>query len=232
MQAPSPQTILVRAAYVLILLVIVLTGYKVLKKRQRETAIITELESITSDNSFFQQFYPEDARKALVRAIGLIAEASSLGVTPEAAISRGMGIKPRMFPDEARREELPMREQIIRTCLRNNYVNFLKLGFKPDFYTLAAMRKGELPAIPAGPGSGSRPVIAYLIDPSLSPGIDKVVANLEIRPPLADEAPPSDVQIAAAKQLARNLADARVIDDKVCERILEGLSFAKKPESK
>ena len=230
MEAPSPQYILTRAAYLLVLLVVVLIGYKSLRKHQRETAIIAELEAITNDSSFFQQFYAADARKSLIKAIGLIAEANSLGVAPDAAISRGMGIKQQLFTDGARHDESPVRERIIRSCLRNNYVNFLKLGFKPDFYTLDAMRKGELTPIPSGPQSGRTPVICYLISPAISPGMDKVIANLEIRPPAADEEKPSDVQLASAKQLARDLTEARIIEDKVCEKILEALS--QKPPAK
>ena len=231
MQAPSPQYILSRAAALLALLVVVAIGYKFLKQRQRETAIITQLESITADSSFFHQFYADDARKSLVRAIGLIAEASSLGVAPEVTISRGLGIKPRFFTDDARHDEPPVRERIIRSCLRDNYVNFLKLGFKPDFYTLDAMRKGELPPVPSGPRSGSTPVIGYFISPAISPGMDKVIANLEIRPPGADDDDkPGDVQLAAAKQLARDLTEARVIEDRTCEKILEALS--NKPPAK
>ena len=230
MEAPSPQYILTRAAYVLVLLVVVLIGYKSLRKHQRETAIFAELEAITNDSSFFQQFYAAEARKSLVRAIGLIAEASSLGIAPDAAISRGLGIKQQFFTDDARHEEPPVRERIIRSCLRNNYVNFLKLGFKPDFHTLDSMHKGELPPIPSGPQNGRTPVISYLISPDISPGMDKVIANLEIRPPAADEEKPSDIQIAEAKQLARDLMEARIIEDKVCEKILEALS--QKPPAK
>ena len=234
MEAPSPQYIITRAAALLVLLVVVLVGFRFFKKNRREAAITKELEALTSEGAFFQQFYAEDARKSLVRAVGLIAEANSLGVAPDTAISRGLGIKPKFYVSDVRREEAPIRERIIRSCLRANYVNFLKLGYKTDFYTLDAMQKGELPPIPTGPKSGSKPVVAYLIPPALSPGLDKVVANLEIRPPQADEAPPSDVQIAAAKQLARDLTEARIIEDKVCEKIIEGLSrkFEAKPVGK
>jgi hypothetical protein len=224
MDAPSPRYILTRATAALVLLGIALFGFSVLKRHQRQTDITAELASLTSDSAFFHQFYTADAGKSLVRAVGLIAEANSLGIAPDTAISRGLGLKPQWFADETKRDEPPVRERIIRGCLRGNYENFLKLGYKADFYTLDAMKKGELPAIPTGPHSGSKPDLAYLIPPALSAGIDKVIANLEIRPPPADKAPPSDIQTAAAKQLARDLADARVIEERVCERILEGLS--------
>ena len=95
---------------------------------------------------------------------------------------------------------------------------------------LKAMQKGDLPPIPAGPQSGSKPVISHLIPPALSPGMDKLIANLEIRPPQADDAPPTDIQLAAAKQLARDLAEARIIEEKVCDKILDGLT--QKPPAK
>ena len=136
-----------------------------------------------------------------------------------------MGIKPKFFDNDAEREEPPAREKIIRSCLRTNYENFLKLGYKPDFHTLDAMKNGELPPIPAGgPHSGRKPEIANLINPAISPGMEKVIANLEIRPPQTDNQKPTDIQIAAAKQLARDLSDARIIEESVRDRILDGLS--------
>ncbi len=104
MEAPSPRYILTRAAFLIALLVAVLYGYSFVKKKQRQSAIIAELQSITSDSSFFQQFYAEDARKSLVRAIGLIAEANTLGIRRTTAINRGMGIKPQLFENDAKRD--------------------------------------------------------------------------------------------------------------------------------
>jgi len=224
MEAPSPRYIITRAAFLIALLVAVLTGFSFFKKQQRQSAIIADLQSITSDSSFFKQFYAEDARKSLVRAIGLIAEANSLGFPPDKAIDRGMGIKPQFFENDAEKDEPPAREKIIRGCLRSNYENFLKLGYKPDFHTLEAMKRGELPPIPDGPQSGKTPEIANLISPAISPGMEKVLANLEIRPPQAEGQKPTDIQIAAAKQLARDLSDAQLIEEPVRDRIIEGLA--------
>ena len=55
-------------------------------------------------------------------------------------------------------------------------------------------------------------------------GIEKVLANFEIRPPQADGQKPTDIQIAAAKQLARDLAEARVIEEPVGKKIIDELS--------
>lgn len=224
MEAPSPRYILTRAAFIIAAIVAVLFIWGFIKKKQRQSAITAELQSITSDSSFFQQFYPEAARKSLVRAIGLIAEANTLGLSPETAIDRGLGITEKFFENEMKEYDVPVREKIIRTSLRSNYENFLKLGFKADFQTIAAMKEGDLPTIPSGPEAGRKPEIANLIDPAISPGMEKVIANLEIRPPNPENLKPTVIEIASAKQLARDLSDARIIEESVRDRILEGLS--------
>ena len=99
-----------------------------------------------------------------------------------------------------------------------------ELGYKADFHTLEAMKKGDLPAIPVGPEAGKKPVVASLIDPAISPGIDKVIANLEIRPPQGERSAPSDIEIAAAKQLARDLGDAKIIEEPARDRIIDKLA--------
>lgn len=224
MEAPSARYIITRAAFLIALLIGVLSGYGFLKKKQREKAIFAELNSITGDSSFFRQFYAEDARKTLVRAIGLIAESETLGSTPDETINRGLGIEEEFFENEMEKEVPPARERIIRATLRSNFDNVVKLGYKADFHTLDSFRKGELPPIPSGPQAGRRPEIHELIPPTLSPGIEKVIANLEIRPPQQEPHKPTDIQTAAAKQLARDLAEAGVIEEPVRDRILEGLS--------
>lgn len=224
MEAPSPRYIITRAIFIIGALVVVLYGYGWVKKKQRQSAIIAELKSITSDSSFFRQFYAEDARKSLVRSIGLIAEATTIGMAPDIVIDRGMGIEAEFFVNEAEDDEPPARERLIRSALRSNYDNFIKLGYKPDFHTLDSLKKGELPPIPSGPQAGRKPELHTLISPEISPGIEKVLANFEIRPPQADSPKPTDIQIAAAKQLARDLSEARIIEEPVGKKIIEDLS--------
>lgn len=223
MEAPSPRYIITRALFLILAVVVVLYGIRFVKKMQRRAAIIAELRSLSSDSSFFQQFYADAAQKALIRTIGLIAEANELGIPPETAIKKGQGIETKLFANDADDDEPPLKTKIITTSLRANYENFLKLGYKADFHTLEEMRSGKLPPIPAGPESGKSPVVATLIDASVSPGIEKVIANLEIRPP-TDRKVPTDIEIAAAKQLANDLSDAKIIEEPVKNRIIEKLS--------
>ena len=223
MEAPSPRYILTRAAFLIALLVAALYGMSFFKKFQRQGAIVAELKSITSDSSFFQQFYAADAQKTLVRAIALIAEGNQLGLSPDRAMDGGLGIDRKYFTTDDDRKEPPVRDKIIRASLQKNYENFRKLGYTPNFRTLESMKAGELPSIPSGPQAGNRPEIGTLIDPALSPGMERVIANLEIRP-VRTATKASDVEIAAAKELARDLSDAKIIEESARDRILEKLS--------
>jgi len=66
-----------------------------------------------------------------------------------------------------------------------------------------------------------QPKVSNIIDPALSPGMEKIVPNLELRLPSKVEAPPSDLEIAAAKSLASDLYSARVIEHDAEARIAE-----------
>lgn len=224
MEAPSPRYILTRAAFIIALVVVVLYGISFFKRYQRQAGIVAELKLISSESSFFKQFNPEDARKSLVRAVALVAEAKELGQAPDTTIDRALGVEKKYFNTDGGRAEPPPRDKLIRQSLRSNYENFLKIGYKPDFHTLAAMKEGALPPIPSGTDAGKRAIIGSIIDPALSPGIDTVIANLEIRPPQLEDRARTDVETALAKQLARDLAYARVIEESVSERILGDLS--------
>jgi hypothetical protein len=220
----NPRYIVTRTVFIIVALFGVLYAISFIKKKQRQSAIIAELKSISSDSSFFKQFNPEDAQKSLVRAVALIAEAKQLGIAPEKAIDRGLGIEDVFFKSDTDPYEPTAREKIIRNSLGGNYENFLKLGYQADFHTLESMREGNLPTLTEGLWAGKKPVIATLIGPSISPGIDKVIANLEIRPPQTESHAPTDIEVAAAKQLARDLADAKIIEEPVRDRILAKLS--------
>lgn len=226
MEFTSARYLITRSIFLIIAIFVGLAGLSFFKKKQRHSAIIAELKSISSDSSFFKQFDPEDAQKSLVRAVGLIAEGKQLGLAPEKAIDRGLGIEDVFFKTDTEPYEPTAREKIIRNSLRGNYENFLKLGYQADFHTLESMKEGKLPILPEGPWAGKKPIIATLIDATISPGIDKVIANLEIRPPQTETRVPTDIEVAAAKQLARDLADAQIIEEPARDRIISKLSAA------
>ncbi len=71
-----------------------------------------------------------------------------------------------------------------------------------------------MPLIPSGPQSGKKPEIANLIPPEISPGMEKVIANLEMRPPQTEAHKITDIE----------LASARIIENDVRDRIFKGLT--------
>jgi len=224
MQAPAPAIIIKRALLVIALLVALLYGFGFIKKKQRVSELVNESQTLATDSSFFHQFYPEDARKTLIRAIGLIAAANELGMTPGTFIDRTLGIEKEFLSSTLERDEDP-RQILIRKTLASNYDNFRKLGYTADFHTLAEMREGKLPAIPSGPMAGRMAEVGTIIDPALSPGLEKVVANLRIRPPGEEGTPPNDVEIAAAKQLAEELTYAGIIETTSRDRIIRQIAL-------
>lgn len=225
MEAPSARYILTRAAFVLCVVIAVLFGMSFVKKRQKMAAIASELKSLSSDSSYFHQFYAAEAQKALIRAVGLIAEDEQLGIPSDKSIDRAAGIaEVTYFSDEEDRKEPSYRQQLVRDSLRTNYANFVKLGYKTDFQTLQTLKEGRLPAIPEGPQAGKQPEVGPIIDPALSPGLEKLIPNLEIRPPRTVGHVATDIEIAAAKKLASDLERAQIIEEPVRNRILEKLT--------
>src|SRR6478609_7521319 len=140
MEAPSARYIISRAIFLIAAVIAILSGVSFMKKKQRQSAILAQLKSIASDSSFYQQFYAEDARKALVKGIGLIAEANELGIPPEKSINSSIGIETKSMFDDLKEEEPDAKAQIVRANLSANYENFIKLGYKADFRTLNSMR--------------------------------------------------------------------------------------------
>ncbi|HSP41327.1 MAG TPA: hypothetical protein VLO11_00510 [Luteolibacter sp.] len=216
----SAVQIILRTVTLVILLVALIYGYQHYVKKQRKAKVVAELSHICGESAFYRQFSADDARKTLIRAIGLLAEAESLGMGVDEAIKGGLGIETGWFDDKPDPDDMPISQKIVRDSLRSNYDNFIKLGYQPVFDVFYPMKEGDLVQIPEGPLAGRKPVIRTLIPEEASPGIEKVIANLELAPPGTDEAPMTDLQFAAAKQLTRNLVYARLIEEPVAERII------------
>jgi hypothetical protein len=220
----SLRYILTRAGGVILAIVVALYVMGYVKKKNKHSALVSELKSLSSDSSFYGQFYAEGAQKSLIKAVGIIAEANKLGLAPEEAINRGLGIEEKYFLLDEDEVALPVRESLIRNTLRANYENFRKLGYDADYHTLQILKEGKLPPVRTGPQAGSKAEVGSIIDPVLSPGLDKVMANLEIRPPREKGRKMSDVEIATAKQLAKDLSSAGIIEKSAEKRIIDSLT--------
>lgn len=216
---PRVAEILRHAAVLALLGVLAIVGLKVHRHFRDRAHLAAELRALAAEGAFYRQFYPADADRALLRAMAVLREGELDGLAPDELIDRSLGLESKGGDGD---DDPTADEQLVGSTFLNNYENCRKLGLFHDSDAASRLREGELPAITSGPASGSLPKIVRIIDPALAPGLDKVLANLEIRPP--DSAPAQgDVERNAARRLARALGNANVIDAAAVTRILQAL---------
>jgi len=222
MHAPSINDILRYAVLLIIIVVVALFATSFLRKRREHKALVDEMRSVVSESSYYRQFYAADARRTLLRAMHLLHQAEQRGKDPSRFLNEVLGVAGDSWLD--RTDERPYSrsraEGLADSTLRANYEHCRKLGLLDDADALEALAKGELPNISIGPAAGKRLTVYPIIAPELSPGIDKVLANLELGPPRDASQPLGDVEIAAARKLARDLEQADIIDAEALRRIL------------
>lgn len=184
---------------------------------QEKGELVSLVRELSSEASFYRQFDREGAEGVLLKAVAAVEDARELGLPLDQLLDRVYERKPSDNHDYRSNDHYPIDEQLVRRTLDHAYRAANDLGLLESRH-LKELRDGYMPR-----PDGGRPVILPLIDPEVSPGLEKVVANLEIRPPGSDEEGREldAVEIAAARELARDLADADVIEDSVAERILE-----------
>lgn len=221
MHAPSISDILRYAVLLIIVVVVGLFAMSFLRKRREHRALVADMRSIVSDSSYYQQFYADDAQKTLLRAMYLLHQAEQKGRDPSEFLNEVLGVAGDSLLDRSgdKPDSLSRTEALADSTLRANYENCRKLGLLDDAKSLETLAKGVPPTITIGPAAGERAAVHPIIDPSLSPGIEKVLANLQIGPPRDDSQPLGDVEIAAARRLARALQSAGIIDPAAQKRI-------------
>lgn len=190
-------------------------GSKHYKKYSRKAALVTEMRTAVSEASFYRSITEEGARGVLLSGIARIEEAKTLGLEPSAYFDRvfkhedGKKIEGDEFHD------YPVREKLARETLLRAHQHAVELGLLATPDTRKAMAAGRMPEVEA------KPAIACIIDPAISPGIEKVVPNLELRPDKPKTGPPTDIEIAAGRNLAGDLYSAQIIDKEAESRISE-----------
>jgi len=212
---PRTATTLRLATWGIILFFAFVFGSKHYKKHARKEALVLEMRTAISDASFYRSLTPQDAHATFLKSIAMIDEAKSLGLHPneyfDKVFARDSG-KSTLGNDY---EDYPARERIARETLLRAYQHaeqFSLLG-KPANRELLA--KGELP------DGDPKPMIANIIDPAVSPGMEKIVPNLELKPAKSAGAAPTDLEVAAAKNLAAELSSANVIEYEAEKRIVD-----------
>ncbi|MCH7227792.1 hypothetical protein [Haloferula sp. A504] len=198
----------------------VLVGVLVALKQYRiyrdKGELVNEVRELTSEASFYRQFDAAGAESVLLRTVAAVEDARDLGLPPTELFDRVYERRKKDRFDYRSSQQYPVREQLVRRTLDQAHRAADELGLLSSRY-LKSLRDGEMPRTDAG-----RPVILPLIDPAISPGFEKIVPNLEIHPPETDpHRELNAIQTAAARQLARDLERASLIEDSVADLILD-----------
>lgn len=214
------------------LIIALLVGSLLVHKHYRryvtKKELVAELQGISSDSSFYRQFNADDAHATLLRSIAIIHAAGELGLTPAELFDRVFEFDEGDVFGETRSRNYTVKEQLARNTLANAYDAAKRLEML-DSGGIRDLREGRLPITPKG-----TPVILPLIDPELSPGLEKIIPNLEILP--ADRAGKdrklTAIETAAARKLANDLAAAGLIENSVAERIVDHYETPKRESKK
>ena len=191
-------------------------GSKHYKKFARKEKLVEEMRTIISDATFYRNLDAKSAHATFLKAIGMIDEANTLGMAPTVYFDQVFKHDDDLKTQLGREyEDLPARERLARETLMRGYQHALQSSMLDEPEKRALLAKGELPE------GDPKATIANVIDPTVSPGMEKIVPNLELRPVKAAGAPPTDLDVAAAKSLASELSAANVIEYEAEKRIVD-----------
>lgn len=151
--------------------------------------------------------------------------ATELGMTPEETLKEVMEESEALLATD-NDKELPVRKAIIRDTLLSNFDNCKKLGIFSDQSNLFTLEKGEIPMIKIGPSANEDIVISTIIPASVLDGVDKLIPNLVISPPTENANKVANMnlnefEIARAKQFAKALEDADLIEQEAYKKIFD-----------
>lgn len=217
----NASTIVIRVVIGVLLLI---GGLKLLAMWNQKRAVdelFEEMRVLTTDASYLRQFDSDEATRTLLRLMVLMWKAENQGVPPERVIDRIFLTEKRMFDNE-KKPPVSATQRLIRDNLEFNRDALRKLGYPADRTTFEALEAGRLPALTDGPFARQQPIVHRVIDPTLSPGLDTVIANFEIRPP-GEIDRFDDVNLARARQLVRQLRSANIIESDAAERLSQSL---------
>ncbi|MCW1885724.1 hypothetical protein OKA04_13370 [Luteolibacter flavescens] len=194
------------------------------KRETRKDELVAEMRAQVSEASFYRAMTEKDARTTFLRSIAIIDDAKKLGVEPTVFFDTVFGTKKEDPGAGEEFENYPSREKLARETLMRGYLHAEQLGMLAGPKEVAALRRGDLPETPA------RTAIICVIDPAISPGLEKVVPNFELRPFDNKNATPNDTDIASARNLATDLSSSMIIDRETETKINEHFR-PKKPKT-
>jgi len=158
-------------------------------------------------------FGSDNSTRQIVEVARAFEEANSLGMEPSQYFD--LVFKREKGKDEASDEfeDFPAREKLARETLLRAHQRAVQLKLIETPEALQELTQGNMPDI------APKPVIAFIIDPAISPGLEKVVPNFDILPGDLKKEAPTDLEIAVARNLAGDLYSAQIIDRDAEKRI-------------
>lgn len=212
---PRVATTLKLAIFAILALVVFSFASKHYKNFKRKEALVAEMRTLVSEASFYRSLTEADARGVLLKGIAKVEEARSLGLEPSDYLDL-------VFKQDKSKDALadefedrPARQKLAQDTLLRAHQHAVQLKLLETPEARLDLADGKMPDVTP------KPVIAHTIDPTVSPGLEKVVPNLELVPGDKKKEAPTDLEIAAARNLAADLYSAQIIDREAEKRITE-----------
>ena len=208
-----------------IVVAVAIVGLKAWNNYKLEKQIVSDLRDLAHPTTSFEAAYDEDAISSLFKSMALLYRTrTELKKEPSEILrevfhgsddgalfgSMNSGSNASSDPQAA----------IIGKSLLRNYQHCRTLGIFSNSENLRHLAEGKTPIITTGPDANTKAAIRFIINPAVSPGIEKIIPNMIISPPAEEEVDkPTDIQISRAKELVRALYDARVIERDTGDRL-------------
>lgn len=208
-----------------IVVAIAVVGLKAWNKHKLEKQIVSELRDLAHPTTSFESAYEADATSSLFKSMALLHRTKAdLNKEPNEILREVFhgsdeGALFGKMESGSNASADPQAEVIGKGLLRN-YQHCRTLGIFSDSENLRILMAGQTPIIKKGPDSNSKAAIRFILNPSVSPGAERIIPNMIISPPnLGESDNPTDMQISQAKELVRALYDARIIERDTGDRL-------------
>lgn len=208
-----------------VVVAIAIVALKAWNKHKMEKQIVSDLRDLAHPTTSFEAAYDAEATSSLFKSMALLHKIKAeLNKEPNEILREVFhgddeGALFGEMESGSNASSDPQAELIGKGLLRN-YQHCRTLGIFSDSENLRNLMAGKTPIIKSGPDSNSKATIRFIIDPSVSPGSERIIPNMIISPPDRGEGgKPTDMQISQAKEFVRALYDARVIERDTGERL-------------
>ena len=170
-----------------IVVAIAVVGLKAWNKHKLEKQIVSELRDLANPTTSFESAYEADATSSLFKSMALLHRTKAdLNKEPNEILREVFhgsdeGALFGKMESGSNASADPQAEVIGKGLLRN-YQHCRTLGIFSDSENLRILMAGQTPIIKKGPDSNSKAAIRFILNPSVSPGAERIIPNMIISP--------------------------------------------------